>query len=346
MNGFTSRRSFLSGEMLNREKSFWHNSQRIPPATEDTACYVQIKRPAMACDFLIFLNAGEYSQGVDVALDALDEVTRLEYLLSYFREESEITRINKLAPLPEGCSADSEVFSLLLRCDELCRITHGAFNMTATPLWEAWGFSAHKGRVPDHDELQNALACVDAEAVLLDSLNEFVRFTRPSIKISLGGIGKGYALDRAAEKMREQDVVNFLFHGGSSSVIASGTRRGRNDWLVGLHHPRRAGVRIASFPLKNRALGTSGSATQHFWHNGKQYGHILDPRTGFPAHGVLSATVLAPDAATADALATAMYVLGVDYGQELCEQNPELGIIYVLDKPGGELEFLQFGNVS
>jgi len=150
--------------------------------------------------------------------------------------------------------------------------------------------------------------------VEIDPAGARVRFTRPGIEINPGAIGKGWALDRALEMLRAAGVPSVLLHGGSSSVRALGTQgpatAGRAGWRVGIRDPLRPGRRLATVTLLDRALGTSGSGTQFFVDRGRRLGHILDPRSGLPAEGVLSATVVAPRAAAADALSTALYVLG------------------------------------
>jgi thiamine biosynthesis lipoprotein len=150
--------------------------------------------------------------------------------------------------------------------------------------------------------------------VELDEPGLRVRFASPGVELNPGAIGKGWALDRALDRLSTAGVKNVLVHGGASSVRAAGVHgpavAGRRGWRVGLVDPLRPGRRLATLTLVDRALGTSGSGTQFFLDRGRRIGHILDPRTGLPAEGVLSATVLAPTAADADALATAAYVLG------------------------------------
>ncbi|MDO4584267.1 MAG: FAD:protein FMN transferase [Planctomycetia bacterium] len=331
------RRDFLKG---------CFRASPLPEVVEEErpAEYVEISRHCMAAEFLIYTNAGEYGHGVEVALEALDEVTRLEKLLSYFEEESEISQINAAAGR-DFVEVSPEVYGLLKQCDTIFRKTQGAFDMTATPLSEVWGFLARKGKVPEESRRLQALTLVDGGEVLWDDCRWAVRLPRCGMRISLGSIGKGFALDVAANVLEIGGVENFLFHGGNSSVLARGERRGRKDWLVGLHHPLKPGRRLREIPLRNRALGTSGSATQFFWWQGKRYGHVLDPRTGFPAEGVLSVTVLAPTATEADALATAFYVMGVEATEEFCKNRPDLGVIFALPTPCGEPELKSFGNL-
>lgn len=311
----------------------------------DAADYVHISRQCMAANFEVFLNAGEYVNGVKIALEALDEVTRLEETLSFFADESEIARLNRMAER-DFVEIEPEVYHLLRKCDKIYQASGGAFDITATPLWEVWGFARRKAVFPDEQARLDALAKVGGDALRWDDARCAVKYEKPGVKVSLGSVGKGFALDAAIRVLEAAELRNYLFHGGGSSVYASGFRRGRADWLVGLHHPLKAGVRLMEIPLRDRALATSGSATQFFWWRGKRYGHILDPRTGFPVENMLSATVLAGNATDADMLATAMYVMGVEWAEAFCAERPELGAIFVLPGEGGKLEIRKIGNTD
>ncbi|MFM8804937.1 MAG: FAD:protein FMN transferase, partial [Planctomycetia bacterium] len=166
------------------------------------------------------------------------------------------------------------------------------------------------------EELATARAASGMQWVEIDADGSRVRFTRPGVELNPGAIGKGFAIDRVLDRLRGRGVASCLVHGGSSSVRAIGAQGfpapGRRGWPVGVRHPLRPGRRLATVQLDDRALGTSGSGTQFFIDRGRRLGHILDPRTGVPAEGVLSATVIAPTAAEADSLSTALYVLGLE----------------------------------
>ena len=174
---------------------------------------------------------------------------------------------------------------------------------------------------------------VGADKLDLDPQRRTVGFRVPGMEINLGSIGKGYALDRAGEVMQAHGVQHFCIHGGQSSVLARGSRgifssaeaAEREGWWIGLRHPLRPNQRMGEVRVLNRALATSGSAVQFFIDRGRRYGHILDPRSGRPAEGSLSTTVLAPLAAEADALSTACYVMGREAALEYCRSRPEIG---------------------
>jgi thiamine biosynthesis lipoprotein len=212
-------------------------------------------------------------------------------------------------------------------------------------LSKVWGFYRRQGRVPDAASLRDALAQVGSQHLLLRHEAQTIRFAREGLEINLGSIGKGYAVDRAAALLAARGVENFLFHGGRSSVLAQGSRiplaADANPWTVGVGHPLRPERRLGVLTLRNRAMGTSGTATQSFHHGGKRYGHILDPRTGWPAQGVLSVSVVADDAATADALSTALYVLGPEKAEAFCARHPEITAIVSLAGAGNNVEVLQ-----
>ena len=348
----SSRRSFLRGKFFSPEVQKEKEIQRQREAEEAEARrlaevpvqYMEYSRKAMAADFVIFTNAGEYENAFDAAIEALDEVSRLEKVLSYFLPDSEISLLNEDGPY-YPVSVSPEVYELLKYCGRLYEETHGAFDITATPLSEVWGFMRRAGRLPSEEERLEALAKVSAGRIQWDDAECAVQLGCEGMKVSLGSIGKGFALDAAARILEIYGLNDFIFHGGLSSVLARGARRGRKDWLVGLHHPLKPNERLMEIPLKDRALGTSGSATQYFWANGRKFGHVLDPRTGFPAMNVLSATVLAPTATEADALATAFYVMGPEEAEAFCRERPELGAVFVLPGSGSSVNVIRFGEI-
>ncbi len=303
---------------------------------------VHISRPAMACRFELFFNAGQYANDTAAALEALDLVQALEDRISYFRTTSELSRVNALAA-ETAVEVEPDLFELLGLCLELHAQTAGAFDAAAAPLWEAWGFSRRAGRVPSDREIAEALERTGSHLVELDPVRRTVRFKREGVRINLGSIGKGYALDRAGEVLAAAGVGDFLFHGGQSSILARGSRlvAARSQpapappgWSVGVRHPLWPRRRVAEIRLRDRALGTSGSTMQFFRHAGRRYAHILDPKTGRPADRVLSATIVAPSAAVADALSTAFFVMGPEQALAFCRARPEIAAILVCPGAG------------
>ncbi len=351
----STRRQFLRGksaadalEDLGRSLSPGEGSSgsEDPSAANPQTYVVQVSRKAMACQFAVFLNAGEDQTATEQAVAALDLVSQLEDQLSVYRHRSEVSRLNASAANAR-LRVESRLFHLLHQAVQLHAATEGAFDITAGPLIKAWGFYHREGKLPSDEAIQDALQRVGSQWLELDPHQETVFFAQSGLEINLGAIGKGYALDRCAEVLHSAQIENFMIHGGHSTILARGQRlRGESSagWTVGLRHPLRSDRRLAEVRLQDRALATSGSGTQHFYSQGRRYGHILDPRTGRPADQVLSATVLAPQATVADALSTAFYVMGREKSREYCENHAEVAAL--LSCPGprtGTLEVHCFG---
>jgi thiamine biosynthesis lipoprotein len=261
--------------------------------------------------------------GVAAARDALDGIDRLEAQLTVFRETSEVALINRRAAENE-VEVEPRLFELLRLCKQLHHETGGAFDITAGPLIRCWGFLRREGRVPDSTELERARELSGTPKMILDPARRTLRFALKGVEINLGSIGKGYALDCIGAEMRRRGVRSALVSGGSSSVLAIGGGVDGRGWAVGLRHPRLRDQRIAVLKLRDSAMATSGSAEQHFESGGKRYGHIIDPRSGMPAEGVASVTVVASSAALADGLATAFYVGGRELAERYCSTHSEV----------------------
>jgi FAD:protein FMN transferase len=272
----------------------------------------------MACRFEVTLH-GENGRHVPAAREGLDEVDRVESALTVFRETSDLVRLNRAAsdgPAP----ADPELFGLLRLCRQLHAATGGAFDITTTPLSRCWGFLKREGRLPSPEEMAEARARVGMDRVELDEAARTVRFARPGMELNLGSIGKGYALGRVGTLLKERGVGDALVSAGGSSVLALG---GDDEgWVVDVRSRQVKRDRLARLRLRDAALGTSGAGEQFVEIGGTRYGHVLDPRTGFPASGVLSASVVTGEPALADALSTAFLVAGPDVARRYCDDHP------------------------
>lgn len=303
-----------------------------------------VSRRAMACTFEVHFPVGTRGAGTEAALAALDLVDDLEAQMTVYRETSEVLEINRLAAF-RPVEVEERLFGLLERAWQLSRETGGAFDITSNPLSEVWGFSRRRGRLPKGGELQAAKQRVGFGNVDLEPDTRRISFAREGVTVNLNSIGKGYALDRAGELLAESSLDRFLLHGGNSSVLARVAGDDDPPWRIGIRNPVRPTARLGEIVVGNRAVGTSGSGTQYFHHGGKRFGHILDPRTGYPAEGVLSATVLAPSGADADALATAFYVMGPDHAERFCQHHRELSAVLICPvRKGASLEIHLFGE--
>jgi thiamine biosynthesis lipoprotein len=259
-------------------------------------------------------------------------VDRLEAQLTVYREDSEVSRINRTAQLTD-VAVEEGLFGLLQLAARIHAETAGAYDIAAGALIKAWGFFRGPRRVPPVAERRLALERVGMRHVVLNAERRTARFLRQGVEFNLGSIGKGYALDQVAGLLRRDwKIGSALLHGGGSSVYAMGDEPGqRHGWSVGIRHPWDAERRLALVHLGNRGLGTSAATFRHLEYNGRKLGHILDPRTGWPAEGMASVSVVAPTAAEADALATAFFILGVEQTRAYCAARPEIGAVLLPD---------------
>jgi thiamine biosynthesis lipoprotein len=243
-----------------------------------------------------------------------------------------VCSLNRLAPY-QAVPVEAGLFDLLTKAAALTAETEGAFDVAAGALIKAWGFFRGPKCVPSPEELEQVREKVGMQHVVLAPQNRSVRFLRAGVEINLGAIGKGYALDRAVALLDEEgNVPAALLHGGYSSVYGKGSPSGdERGWQVGIRHPWDPGRRLACVWLRDRALGNSAATFQHLEYNGRKLGHVLDPRCGWPAEGVASASVLAATAAEADALSTAFFVGGVDLARRYCDAHPGVGAILLAE---------------
>lgn len=275
----------------------------------------EITRRAMATEFGVVLP-GENRAAIEVAVDALDDLGRLEALMSIYQPASQIGELNRMAGI-RPVRVATEIIEILLRGKAIWELTGGAFDITAGPLVRCWGFTQRRGRKPAAEEIEVARSLVGSERLQVDPVGQSAFLVDLSMEINLGGIGKGFALDRIAARLLDRGVEDFLIYGGRSSVVARGSDQDDRElgWGVGIEHPLRPGVRLGQFRLRDQALATSGSGKQFFHVNGKRQGHVLDPRTGYPAGDMLSISVVTASGMDADALSTACFVDGLAAAQ-------------------------------
>jgi len=327
------RRDFLTGKALHQQvrrqgdaiaDSLIGHTQASPPDGGDT---LRLTTRAMACDFSVIMNGGEHDN-VWPASAALDLFHSLEQQLSVYRDDSEVSRLNASAA-DNARHVEARLFQLLVDSQQLALETEGAFDLTTNPLIELWRTCRSEARAPSDEEVTERLQCVGMHHVALDENHQTVHFTHPGVSINLGAIGKGYALDQAAELLAHEGLAVTLLHGGHSSLLARGDHNRSGGWPVGIGNPLFTNQRLGTIVLKDQAMGTSGSNIQYFRAGGQRYGHILDPRTGWPVENTLSVTVVAPTATLADALSTAFYVMGPAAAEVYCQHHPEVGAIFI-----------------
>jgi FAD:protein FMN transferase len=253
---------------------------------------------------------GDDRYKMDAAVeDAFDEVRRLEGEMSNYLPDSEWSRVNREAadhPVP----VSEETFDLISLCLDYSRQTDGAFDITVGPLMKIWGFYRGSGRVPHRSEIRVAMSHVGYRNIVLDPVKRTVSFRKSGVEIDPGGIGKGYAVDRMVSILRARGIRSGFISAGGSSMYAIGAPPGEPGWHVGVRDPKNEKKTVHDFMLKDESMSTSGSYEKFFVAGGKVYSHIMDPRTGFPAQGMLSVSVIAPKTIDSEAWTKPIFVLG------------------------------------
>lgn len=290
-------------------------------------------RVSMGCLWEIEAYAPEGSDAARALERALDEVDRLDRLLSHYRPDSEVSRLNRDAAAGP-VAVDSEVFALIRRSLAYSRAWDGAFDITVGPLMRVWGFFRGEGRVPDASTLETVRARVGFRHVRIDPERHTVAFDVEGVQLDFGAIGKGYAADRAVDVLRSAGVESALVNGCGSTMAAIGAPPGATGWEIPVRDPLQRDAIAMRVTLRDRTLSVSGGAEQAFESGGVRYAHIMDPRTGRPVTGMLMVAVLAPAATAGDALSTAVFVAGPDESRRRLARAP--GIEAHLFVPAGD----------
>lgn len=274
---------------------------------------VTLARHAMATRFEIVLHGANPVALRAAGEEALDEIDRIEALLSLYRDTSEIAHVNARAAR-EPVRLSPPVFRLLEQARRLSGETGGAFDITIAPLVRCWGFMGGTGSLPTPEAVEQARQKVGWNLVELDPANFTVRFAREGVMLDLGAIGKGYAIERAAEILRDDGVTSAILHGGTSTVHAIGHPPDADAWKVAIERPIEDTTAppplMATVPLRDESLSVSAVWGRSFQSGNKTYGHVIDPRGGQPTEAALLSAVVLPSATETDALSTALLTLG------------------------------------
>ena len=308
-----------------------------PPAV----CHEE-SRVAMGCTATVRICGPDAAALPIIVGEALDEIDRVDRLMSHYRRDSPLSRLNREAA-NGPVAVDPELFAFLAECLRWSRESEGAFDVTVGPLMKAWGFFRDEGRVPSGDELARAREVVGHRHVLLDREAGTVRFDRPGVELDLGGIGKGYAVDRVVELLRRRGVASALVNLGGSSVYGLGAPPGRESWEIKVQDPADPTKVALTVALRDRALSVSGGYERFFEKDGVTYSHVMDPRTGRPVQGVLSVAVLADSATTGDALDNVLFVQGVGRAAAFLKTWPSTEALFFLPRAGGRWKLVRFG---
>lgn len=256
---------------------------------------------------------------------AFAEIRRIENLLSKYKADSEISRLNQKGEL----RVSPETMFVLKKAEEFWLLTDGAFDVTVGPLMDLWGFTQKKYYLPKEQEVREVLKGVGFDKIILNPKDNMIKFRLPGMRIDLGALAKGYAVDCAVKELKKKGIKDFLINAGGD-IYCLGDKRGQ-PWKVAIEEPRRNTL-LGYLELKDVAVATSGDYQQYFLKDKKRYTHIFNPKTGYPVDSsVISVTVIAPDCLTADALATSIFVLGKVKGEALAKKFTDVRVKIVED---------------
>jgi len=267
-------------------------------------------------------------QGRVLTQSVMDEMQRIDDLMSTYKPESKLSAVNaNAANAPVHVS--TELFTLIEHALDFSQVTSGAFDITYASAGQHYDYRT--GKKPDKQQLQTALPAINYRHIKLDSQQSTVEFLYPGVRIDLGGIAKGYAVDRSIGMLQDAGVSNALVSaGGDTRVIG---KRWDRPWNVGIRNPRSKDSIVSMIPLEDSAISTSGDYERYFEEDGVRYHHILNPGTGKSAHEIHSSSIIGSIATDTDALSTSVFVLGVERGLQLINSIPDTEAV-IIDNTG------------
>ena len=300
--------------------------------------------PAMGTMYSLYLYAHSRAEADADAAQVFNEIDRVEDLLSNYRETSELSRINREAST-SAVTTDPETFHFLQTSFAWSARSDGAFDITVGKLMKAWGFFRAKGTIPTAAELAQVRNQVGWQRVQLNSAQRTIRFLSPGVELDPGGIGKGYAVERAVKIMRAEHVSAALLSAGGSTIYALGAPPGQSGWKVLVPALGHAENTLSTVVLRDTSLSTANCSEKHFIDNGHLYCSIMDPHTLYPVEGMLQVTVIAPSATDSDALSNVLFVLGPKESASVLRHLPQDSALIVSGKmPAAQCETVRWST--
>lgn len=291
--------------------------------------HLQASRMSMACLYTIDAYSDDADRLSRTLDEALDEVDRIDRLMSHYKPESPLSRINRDAAA-SPVTVEPELFDFIARSIDYSRESQGAFDITVGPLMKAWGFFRGEGRLASDRDVETARELVGSSHVVLDASHHTIRFDRRGVELDLGGIAKGYAVDRVVGILTAAHVTAALVSAGGSTIYGLGAPPGHPGWTVSIQDPVDSRKVAREVELRDRALSVAGSSEKSFEVNGVSYSHIMDPRTGRPVQGVLSVAVITKTGTEGDALDDAFFVLGPDQSRTYLKRLRDVQTFFLL----------------
>lgn len=284
----------------------------------------------MGNSFTLTVVAEEESFAMSCIEKAIEEIRRIEHLLTTFREDSQTNQVNASAGIAP-VRVDKEVFDLIERSTRISQVTDGAFDISYGSVDKSfWNFNIHMQQLPDADEAREKVKLINYRNIELNRKDLTIFLKEAGMRIGFGGIGKGYAADKAANLLKELGIASGLVN-ASGDIKAWGCQADGKPWTVGISHPDDPVNAFSHLRLQNNAIATSGNYEKFVLINGKKYSHTINPKTGMPVTGIKSVTIIAPSAELADAMATPVTIMGVKAGISLIDQLPGLSCLIIDD---------------
>ncbi|WP_423128465.1 FAD:protein FMN transferase [Gaoshiqia sp. Z1-71] len=283
----------------------------------------------MGSRFEITVVAADKTEGEQFIQMAIDEISRIERLISEWDPNTQTSSINQNAGF-KPVNAEPELFDLIERSIQISKLTDGAFDISFAAIDQLWKFDGSMTRMPDAESIKQSVSKIGYENIIMNKEEGTVFLKLPGMKIGFGAIGKGYAADKAKTLLMENGVVAGMIN-ASGDLNCWGNKPDGSPWLVGITNPVNKDQVFSWFPVDNSAVVTSGNYEKYVIFDGIRYAHIIDPRTGYPTQGLASVTVFAPKAELADALATSVFVMGKETGLDFIDQLTGIECIMVDD---------------
>ncbi|WP_291141726.1 FAD:protein FMN transferase [Flavobacterium sp. UBA7680] len=284
----------------------------------------------MGNNFTITVVAANEKAGNENINLAIDEIRRIEKLLTTYKDDSQTNLINKNAGV-KAVKVDQEVFNLIERCIGISKITQGAFDISYGSLDKSlWNFDKTMTSLPDALTAKKMVHLIDYRNIILDRENATVFLKEKGMRIGFGGIGKGYAAEMAKQVLLKNNVHSGIIN-ASGDLCAWGLQPNGQKWTIGVANPDAPNAAFSYMEISNKAVATSGNYEKFVTINGKKYSHTIDPKTGLPITGIKSVTIIASNAEFADAMATPIAVMGIKAGLFLIDQIPDLYCIIIDD---------------
>jgi thiamine biosynthesis lipoprotein len=303
-----------------------------PYPSQPSLYHHEATRLSMACVYAIDAYGPDATALPRILDDAFDEVDRIDRLMSHYKADSPLSRINREAAA-HPVKVEPELFDFIAEAMRYNRESDGAFDITVGPLMKAWGFFGGEGRMPSDEALAAARHHVGPAHVILNATDRTIAFDELGVELDLGGIAKGYAVDRVVGLLKGRQVAAALVSAGGSTIYGLGAPPGRIGWDVTIQDPIDVRKAALTVTLKDRAVSVAGRSEKWFESGGVRYSHIMDPRTGRPVQGVLTVAVLTSNGTAGDALDDALFVMGPERSRAYLKKRTGIDAFFLLPDP-------------